>query len=83
LKAYEEAKKYCKPHEVVPVVKGIYINKLRNHFLLLKKKKGQKITTVPDPSTWNVNSEGAYFFYCDNETITGVEFNFVPDGKTV
>jgi len=31
-------------------------------------------TTIPDPSTWKVEKDAAYFHYCDNETIHGVEF---------
>ena len=33
---------------------------------------------VPDPSTWVLDKEAAYFHYCDNETIHGVEFNDFP-----
>jgi phosphoserine aminotransferase len=40
-----------------------------------------KFTTIPDPSTWNIDNEGAYFHYCDNETIHGVEFNDFPYEK--
>lgn len=41
--------------------------------------KASKFTTIPDPSTWNVNPEGAYFHYCANETIQGVEFTLTPE----
>jgi len=33
---------------------------------------------IPDPSTWKINENAPYFYYCDNETIHGVEFPFVP-----
>lgn len=33
---------------------------------------------IPDPSTWIIDKEAAYFHYCDNETIHGVEFNDFP-----
>jgi phosphoserine aminotransferase len=33
-----------------------------------------KFNTIPDPSTWNVVDDAAYFHYCDNETVHGVEF---------
>jgi phosphoserine aminotransferase len=33
-----------------------------------------KFNTLPEPSTWNIDKEAAYFHYCDNETIHGVEF---------
>lgn len=38
-------------------------------------------TTIPDESTWKIDPEGAYVYYCDNETIHGVEFAKVPDSK--
>lgn len=39
---------------------------------------------IPDPSTWNLNPDSSYIYYCANETVHGVEFDFVPDvGKAV
>ena len=35
---------------------------------------GAKYTTIPAVSKWNIDNESAYFHYCDNETIHGVEF---------
>ncbi|XP_034955824.2 phosphoserine aminotransferase isoform X1 [Zootoca vivipara] len=41
-------------------------------------------TKIPDPSTWNLNPDASYVYYCANETVHGVEFDFVPDvGKAV
>ena len=40
--------------------------------------KGVNFTDVPDVSTWNIDPEGAYFHYCCNETIQGLEFNLTP-----
>mmetsp|Transcript_22660 Transcript_22660/g.26644 ORF Transcript_22660/g.26644 Transcript_22660/m.26644 type:complete len:144 (-) Transcript_22660:494-925(-) len=34
--------------------------------------------TVPLTSEWQINSRGRFFFYCDNETIQGLEFNDFP-----
>jgi len=34
-----------------------------------------KFNAIPDSSHWKLDKEGAYFHYCDNETIHGVEFN--------
>jgi len=31
-------------------------------------------TAVPDRSTWKTNPDAAFFHYCDNETVHGVEF---------
>lgn len=36
---------------------------------------------MPDPSTWSIDKDAAYFHYCDNETIHGVEFNDFPFDK--
>ena len=33
-----------------------------------------KFNTIPDSSTWNIDHDAAYFHYCENETIHGVEF---------
>jgi phosphoserine aminotransferase len=42
---------------------------------------GSKFTTVPNPDTWKIEADAAYFHYCDNETIHGVEFNDFPFEK--
>lgn len=39
---------------------------------------GNKFTTIPDVNTWNIDKDSAYFHYCDNETIHGVEFQEFP-----
>jgi phosphoserine aminotransferase len=39
---------------------------------------GNKFTTLPDVDKWNVDKDSAYFHYCDNETIHGVEFQDFP-----
>lgn len=41
--------------------------------------KTSKYTRVPPASEWNLSPDAAYFYYCDNETIHGVEFPEVPD----
>ena len=33
---------------------------------------------VPLQSSWDINKQAAYFHYCPNETIEGVEINWVP-----
>ncbi|KAL6068469.1 Aminotransferase class V domain [Balamuthia mandrillaris] len=33
-----------------------------------------KFTTVPERDTWFCNPDAAYFHYCDNETVHGIEF---------
>ncbi|MDH5217662.1 MAG: 3-phosphoserine/phosphohydroxythreonine transaminase [Gammaproteobacteria bacterium] len=39
----------------------------------------QKFSTVPAFNTWQLNRDAAYVHYTPNETIEGVEFNFVPE----
>ncbi|XP_017486328.1 PREDICTED: phosphoserine aminotransferase-like [Rhagoletis zephyria] len=36
--------------------------------------KPAKFVSIPDRATWNVDPEGKYLFYTDNETIHGVEY---------
>ena len=38
-----------------------------------------KFTTVPDESSLNFDPEAAYVHYTPNETIVGVEFDYIPD----
>ncbi|XP_070505648.1 probable phosphoserine aminotransferase [Chironomus tepperi] len=41
--------------------------------------KPEKFTTIPPQSEWKLNPNASYLYYCDNETVDGVEFNFVPE----
>ena len=34
---------------------------------------------VPDPASWKLSADPAYVHVCTNETIDGIEFQFVPD----
>ncbi|XP_053558450.1 phosphoserine aminotransferase [Bombina bombina] len=43
--------------------------------------KLESYTGIPDQSSWNLNPEASYVYYCANETVHGVEFQFVPDVK--
>lgn len=43
--------------------------------------KPEKFTTIPEESQWTLNSNASYLYYCDNETVDGVEFNFIPETK--
>lgn len=38
-----------------------------------------KYTTVPRQETWKLDPNASYVYYCDNETVEGVEFDFVPE----
>lgn len=43
--------------------------------------KPAKFTTIPEQSGWNLNPEASYVYYCENETVDGVEFQYVPETK--
>ncbi|XP_031426921.1 phosphoserine aminotransferase [Clupea harengus] len=38
-------------------------------------------TKIPESGGWAVDSSASYLYYCCNETVHGVEFNFTPDPK--
>ncbi|RUS71691.1 hypothetical protein EGW08_020549 [Elysia chlorotica] len=38
---------------------------------------------IPEPSTWNLNPEASYVYYCANETVHGVEFKTIPETNGV
>ncbi|XP_030369756.1 probable phosphoserine aminotransferase [Scaptodrosophila lebanonensis] len=40
--------------------------------------KVSKYVEVPRQSTWQTDPKASYIYYCDNETVEGVEFDFVP-----
>ncbi|XP_062874049.1 phosphoserine aminotransferase [Trichomycterus rosablanca] len=45
--------------------------------------KLDKYTCIPDRSSWTLDPSASYVYYCCNETVHGVEFNFIPDTKDV
>lgn len=45
--------------------------------------KPDKFTSVPDQSEWKLDPNASFVYYCDNETVDGVEFDFVPDTNGV
>ncbi|KAH8419226.1 hypothetical protein KR222_010807 [Zaprionus bogoriensis] len=40
--------------------------------------KAEKYTDVPRQESWKLDPNASYVYYCDNETVDGVEFDFVP-----
>lgn len=38
---------------------------------------------IPEPSSWNLNPSASYVYYCCNETVHGVEYNFTPETNGV
>lgn len=45
--------------------------------------KMKEFTSIPDVSEWKLDPEASYVYYCENETVHGVEFHFEPDTKGV
>lgn len=45
--------------------------------------KVDKHVGIPPQSEWKCSPDAAYLYYCDNETIHGVEFSFVPESGSV
>ncbi|XP_076258877.1 phosphoserine aminotransferase isoform X1 [Rhynchophorus ferrugineus] len=41
--------------------------------------KADKPGKIPDQNTWTLNPDASYFYYCDNETVDGVEFPYIPE----
>ncbi|KAI4500363.1 hypothetical protein M0802_004780 [Mischocyttarus mexicanus] len=41
--------------------------------------KETKYTGIPKPSTWQLDSNASYLYYCANETIHGIEWNYIPE----
>lgn len=44
-------------------------------------QKLDKYGTIPDPKTWKLDPEASYLYYCMNETVEGVEFQYIPETK--
>ncbi|KAK8387451.1 hypothetical protein O3P69_018186 [Scylla paramamosain] len=41
--------------------------------------RGERYTGVPPTSTWTLDPQASYVYYCANETVEGVEFQSVPE----
>lgn len=46
---------------------------------LAADSSADKYYTVPPRESWDISKDAAYLYYTDNETITGVEFQDIPD----
>ncbi|KAH6850799.1 pyridoxal phosphate-dependent transferase [Chaetomium sp. MPI-CAGE-AT-0009] len=65
LKAYQEAVRLLGPEYVNLVADARTIN-------------DGKFGKIPDQSTWKLSKDAALVYYCDNETVDGVEFPEFP-----
>ncbi|KAF2879669.1 hypothetical protein ILUMI_26507 [Ignelater luminosus] len=41
--------------------------------------KPDKFGSIPDQSTWNLDPNASYVYYCANETVDGVQFQYIPE----
>ncbi|PSS00826.1 phosphoserine aminotransferase-like protein [Coniella lustricola] len=66
LKAYQEAQRLLGPEHVNMVCDSRTIN-------------DGKFGKIPDQSTWKLSPDAAMVYYCDNETVDGVEMPNFPE----
>ncbi|XP_034248285.1 probable phosphoserine aminotransferase [Thrips palmi] len=45
--------------------------------------KTDKYAEIPPAASWKLSPEASYVYYCDNETVHGIEFPDIPDTKGV
>ncbi|MFL1453778.1 3-phosphoserine/phosphohydroxythreonine transaminase [Marinobacter sp. GN3S48] len=45
--------------------------------------EADRFTTIPGQDSWNTDADAAYLHYTPNETIGGLEFDFIPDSGSV
>lgn len=50
---------------------------------VVASSEAQGFTTIPDQSGWQTRRNAAYLHYTPNETIGGLEFDFVPDSEGI
>jgi len=45
--------------------------------------KPAKFGSIPQESTWKLNPDASYVYYCANETVDGVQFHYIPETNGV
>ncbi|CAG9836455.1 unnamed protein product [Diabrotica balteata] len=45
--------------------------------------KANKPGSIPPQNTWKMNPNASYVYYCDNETVDGVAFHYIPETNGV
>ena len=50
---------------------------------LAASSKEQNFHTIPSNNTWDISTDSAYLHICDNETVGGLEYGYVPDTKGI
>ncbi|MGQ8363730.1 3-phosphoserine/phosphohydroxythreonine transaminase [Glaciecola sp. 1036] len=47
--------------------------------VVAKVRKENDLFYVPHQSEWEIDPKAAYFHYCSNETVDGIEINWIPE----
>ncbi|TAM09566.1 MAG: 3-phosphoserine/phosphohydroxythreonine transaminase [Nevskiaceae bacterium] len=50
------------------------------HVGIAAQPQGKIYTHIPARDTWTLDEHAAYLYYCANETVHGVEFQYTPEG---
>ena len=45
------------------------------------QKNPYSFASIPDIDNVKLDQDAAYFYYTDNETVSGIEFDHIPDCK--
>jgi phosphoserine aminotransferase len=63
--------------------KGITEAKRHGKVHVAASSKADNFMHIPDQGCWQLSDNPAYLYYCANETIGGVEFQWVPDAGDI
>ncbi len=58
--------------------KAIHSTRFLGQVNIAASSADQNFTTIPKPDTWQLSSNASYIHYTPNETIHGVEYDFIP-----
>ena len=50
---------------------------------LAASSKEQQFNTIPANQSWDISEDSAYLHICDNETVGGLEYGYVPNTKGI
>ncbi|AWL12041.1 Phosphoserine transaminase [Saliniradius amylolyticus] len=51
--------------------------------VVAEQSEHEGLKGIPDSARWQLDPAAAFFHYCDNETVDGIELDFVPDTGSV
>jgi phosphoserine aminotransferase len=68
---------YC--HTGIWSAKAMQLAKRYTDINIACSAEQSNFTLIPDMNDWQLDTEAAYVYYTDNETIDGLEFHSIPD----